>query len=256
MAFSITIERMPCWNATCLTTACDPSDTPHETSEARLSRTVRKWRDGRGGHAREEEKMPYRKIEVDTKVAAVERVLRGEKLSYVVREMGLDRNSLSSWVRRALFSIRQGLSERRNGPAPRQVTAMVSVRAPGAPSGSAGRIEEKPERPAKAPAEGPAPERCIRCGCGRFYRNGYSMMDLGNILGVSLSNSNRKIPVQKFTCVNCGKNARLEGRRALYHWVASGKNPCTPSFLSQGRAKRPGRRGQGRPGVRVLAAAR
>lgn len=215
-----------------------------------------KWRDGFGGHAREEEKMPYRKIEVDTKVAAVERVLRGEKLSHVVREMGLDRNSLSSWVRRALFSIRQGLSERRNGPAPRQVTAMVSVRAPGAPSGSAGRIEEKPERAAKAPADGPAPERCIRCGCGRFYRNGYSMMDLGNILGVSLNNSNRKIPVQKFTCVNCGKSARLEGRRALYHWVVSGKNVCTPSFSSQGRAKRPGRRGQGRPGVRVLAAAR
>jgi predicted nucleic-acid-binding Zn-ribbon protein len=67
--------------------------------------------------------------------------------------------------------------------------------------------------------EGPVPEKCPVCGCTRFYRNGLVMMELERLLGVRLNGANRKIPVQKFICVNCGKGTHLEGPAALYHWV-------------------------------------
>lgn len=53
--------------------------------------------------------MAYRKIDIETKVDAVSRVLRGGKVTAVAREMELDRNSLANWVFRAVTAMRSGM---------------------------------------------------------------------------------------------------------------------------------------------------
>jgi transposase-like protein len=56
--------------------------------------------------------MAYRNIGVETKVDAVSRVLRGDRVTVVAREMELDRNSLSLWVSRAREAMRTGMKRK------------------------------------------------------------------------------------------------------------------------------------------------
>ena len=53
--------------------------------------------------------MVFRKISVDTKIMAVSRVLRGDRVTAIAREMRLDRNSLALWVWRAVETMRAEL---------------------------------------------------------------------------------------------------------------------------------------------------
>lgn len=175
--------------------------------------------------------MAFRRIAVETKVEAVRRVLRGEHVTTVASELSIDRNSLAIWVRRALDLMRLSLQ--------RKKVERKMVAAPGETKFR--KLKEKIERQEKTietmreslrtSEEGPTPEKCPACGCVRFYKNGLIMMDLERLLGVKLNGANRKIPVQKFICVNCGKGMHLEGPAALYHWVTGGDG--------RGRGKRP-----------------
>ena len=163
--------------------------------------------------------MPYRKIRVEAKVEAVTRVFRGERVTAVSDAMGINRNSLAMWVWRAHNSMRSGMERKNAGRDGRVVNGAAQLN----------RLREKIARQEKTiqtvrdylrvALEGPVPSRCVKCGCARFYRNGFCMMSMEHLLGVSLNSANRRIPVQKFTCVSCGSGARLEGPAALYHWV-------------------------------------
>jgi len=183
--------------------------------------------------------MPYRKIMAEAKVEALTRVFRGERVTAVADAMGIDRNSLAMWVWRARSSMRSDLERKRAGRDGRVVHGAAQLN----------KLREKVARREKtiqtmrdhlrASLEGPVPARCAKCGRARFYRNGFCMMSMEDLLGVRLNSANRRIPVQKFTCVSCGAGAHLEGPAALYHWVtgsqgsqmgksrhAGERNPC------------------------------
>jgi len=163
--------------------------------------------------------MPYRKIRVEAKVEAITRVFRGERVTAVAAAMGIDRNSLAMWVWRAHNSIRSNLERKRAGRNGRVVNGAAQLN----------KLREKIARQEKSiktmrdylrvSMEGPVPARCVKCGCTRFYKNGFFTMGMEHLLGVRLNRANRKIPVQKFICVNCGIGTHLEGATALYHWV-------------------------------------
>jgi len=167
--------------------------------------------------------MPYRKIMVEAKVEAVTRVFRGERVTAVADAMGIDRNSLAMWVWRAHSSMRSSIERKKAGRNGRVVSGAAQLK----------KLREKIARREKTiqtmrdylrvSLEGPVPARCAKCGCARFYRNGFCMMSMEHLLGVRLNSANRRIPVQKFTCVSCGAGARLEGPAALYHWVTASK---------------------------------
>lgn len=171
---------------------------------------------------KEDSAMAFRRIAVETKVEAVRRVLRGEHVTTVSAEMSIDRNSLAIWVRRVLDSMRSSVDRKKVERKKVVVRSEARFR----------KLKDRVERQDKtidtmreslrALEEGPVPEKCPACGCARFYKNGLIMMDLERLLGTKLNGSNRKIPVQKFICVNCGKGTHLEGPAALYHWVTGG----------------------------------
>lgn len=164
--------------------------------------------------------MAYRKIDVDTKLNAVTRVLRGERAAAVARGMGLDRNSLSLWLKRAAGAIRRDLGE---GAAHGGRGASRAIQKLRGRDARQRRLIRKLSESLRRMKEGPMPVRCERCGCARFYRNGFVLMDLENILGGRLNGANRKVPVQKYSCVNCGGGVHLRGHLALYHWVAGSR---------------------------------
>ena len=62
--------------------------------------------------------MSYRKIAVDKKAEAVKRVLRGEMATAVAADLGIDRNSLALWGRRALEAVRSNLERKRREKKP------------------------------------------------------------------------------------------------------------------------------------------
>jgi hypothetical protein len=167
--------------------------------------------------------MSYRKIAVDKKAEAVKRVLRGEMATAVAADLGIDRNSLAIWVRRATeaISLNLGRKKRERKPA-REGTKSCSA-------AQLARLKEKIARQEKKIAEmrdslrssveAPMPERCPACGCLRFYRNGIGKVYMERLLGKKSSGANQAIPVQKFICVNCGGSTHLEGPPALFHWV-------------------------------------
>ncbi|MEJ2746194.1 MAG: hypothetical protein P8123_11005 [bacterium] len=166
--------------------------------------------------------MAFRRIAVETKVEAVKRVLRGEHVTSVADALSIDRNSLAIWVRRVLDSMRSSFQRKKVERKRVVVRSEAKFR----------KLQEKIERQGKTidamrnslrvSEEGPTPEKCPACGCARFYKNGLIMMELERLLGVRLNGANRKIPVQKFICVNCGKGTHLDGPAALYHWVTGG----------------------------------
>ena len=167
--------------------------------------------------------MSYRKIAVDKKAEAVKRVLRGEMTTAVAADLGIDRNSLSLWVRRALDALRSNLErKKREKKHAREWSTSNNV-------ALVSRLREKITRQERAIAEmhdslrlsveAPVPERCPACGCVRFYKNGMGKVYLERLLGKRLNGANQIIPVQKFVCVNCGGSTHLDGPPALFHWV-------------------------------------
>jgi len=163
--------------------------------------------------------MAYRKIGIDTKLQAVMRVFRGDRVTAVAREMSLDRNSLASWMWRATKAVRANLEKKKTG------ADLNDMKRAGLLKGLRNRIVRQRasikelQHSVNRLREGPSPVRCPACGCTRFYRNGSVMMELGNLMGLKMNGANRKIPVQKFSCVNCGKGVHLQGPPSLYHWV-------------------------------------
>lgn len=165
--------------------------------------------------------MAYRKIEVGTKNDAVIRVLRGERLTDVAREMGVNRNSVSLWIHRAMQAIkrdlksnRKPLSRKRNKQAEKlqKLKDLVHKKE---------MTIKRLQASLKTSQGEPRPSRCSRCGCERFYKNGLVRLQLENLLKIMRNGTARKIPVQKFVCVNCGHATHLEGPTALYYWAVS-----------------------------------
>ncbi len=169
--------------------------------------------------------MTYRKIDLAAKVKAVRRVLGGERMNAVANAMGINRNSLALWVWRVHRSMRLSLERKNSGGNGNNGNNMVTV------AMQLNKLKEKMARREKTInamrnrlrmfKEGPAPTYCVKCGCTRFYKNGFCMVGMEHLIGVKRGKENGKIPVQKFTCVNCGNGAHLDGPVALYHWVTA-----------------------------------
>jgi transposase-like protein len=183
--------------------------------------------------------MAYRKIAMDKKAEAVKRVFRGEMVTAVAEDMGIDRNSLSSWVRRALNAIHSNLERKKREKKPgRERTRSGSV-------AQLTKLKEKIARQEKKIAEmrdslrssveAPVPERCRACGCMRFYKGGIGRMHLERLLGKKISGANQIIPVQKFTCANCGSSTHLDGPPALFHWVTESYRGVERGRICAGR---------------------
>ena len=166
--------------------------------------------------------MAFRRIDVETKVEAVRRVLRGEHVTSVAEAMSIDRNSLAIWVRRVVDSMRSSFQRKRDDRRRAVTHGEAKFRKLQDKLGRQGKAIDTLKESLRKSEEGPIPEKCPACGCARFYRNGLIIMELEHLLGTRLNGANRKIPVQKFICVNCGKGTHLEGPAALYHWVMGG----------------------------------
>ncbi len=168
--------------------------------------------------------MTYRKIRVEDKIEAVKRVLWGESVSSVATAMGVGRNSLAVWVRNADAAMRSILG-RKQAEKRRATSGGAQLKRLKAKIAQQDKIIKTVCNYLKMSIEGPAPSRCSKCGCSRFYKNGFFMMDIAHLLGKSFYSRERKIPVQKFVCVNCEKSARLDGPAALFHWAAGNVRP-------------------------------
>jgi hypothetical protein len=163
----------------------------------------------------------YRKIRVEDKVAAVKRVLWGESVSSVATAMGVCRNSLAVWVRNADSAMRSTLGARKQTGRRKARGDNVRLRKLKAKIAQQEQTIKAVCHYLKISIEGPVPSPCARCGCARYYKNGFFMIDIAHLLGKSLHGKERKIPVQKFVCVNCEKSTRLDGPAALFHWATS-----------------------------------
>jgi transposase len=191
--------------------------------------------------------MTYRKIKVEDKIQAVKRVFWGEGVSSVAADMGVGRNSLAVWVRKADTAMRSILGRKQAGK--RRATSdgaqLKRLRAKIA-------RQEKTIKTVchylKMSLEGPVPSRCLKCGCARFYKNGFFMIGIAHLLGECFYGGGRKIPVQKFVCVNCGKSTRLRGSAALFHWATS-NNRLEMGELGHGRRKSGRKQGRTRPAI-------
>lgn len=168
--------------------------------------------------------MTYRKIRTEDKIEAVKRVLWGESVSSVATAMGVGRNSLAVWVRNADAAMRSILGRKQAG-----------VRRTRSDGARLKRLRAKIAQQEKTiktvchylkmSVEGPVPSRCVKCGCARFYKNGFFMMEIAHLIRESFHGGAHKVPVQKFVCVNCEKSARLGGAAALFHWASGGNRP-------------------------------
>jgi len=165
--------------------------------------------------------MPYRNIKIGAKVKAVKRVFTGERMNAVADAMGIDRNSLAMWVRRVYRSVRSSLERKNAGRNGNVVTCAAQLNKLRRKIARREQTINAMRGCLRVSQDGPVPERCVKCGCTRFYRNGFCMVGMEHFLGVRLNSKNGKIPVQKFTCVSCGNSAHLEGPAALYHWVTA-----------------------------------
>jgi len=165
--------------------------------------------------------MSYRKIGGDTKMEAVIRVLRGERLTAVADEMRINRNSLSSWLCRFNEVMKKSFKSRKRRGAGQQGELLGELKMMkdlvARQQDTIERLRDSTERG----QEGPRPEKCVKCGCERFYRKGFIQLQLGTLLNMQRNGLQDKIPVQKFVCVNCGHATHLKGPVALYHWVIS-----------------------------------
>lgn len=169
--------------------------------------------------------MTYRKIKLEDKIEAVKRVLWGESVSSVAAAMGVGRNSLAVWVRNADTAMRSILGGRKQGGKRSAMSDGAQLKRLKAKITRQEKAIKKICNYLKTAIEGPLPSRCARCGCSRFYKNGFFMLDIAHLLGRSFHGRGRKIPVQKFVCVNCEKSTRLEAPAALFHWATSNDGP-------------------------------
>lgn len=183
--------------------------------------------------------MTYRKIRLEDKIEAVKRVFWGESVSSVATDMGVGRNSLAIWARSADAAVRSILGRKQAGKR-RAASGGARLKRLRARIAQQQKIIKTMCKYLRMSIEGPIPSQCAKCGCSRFYKNGFFMMDVAHLLGKSLHGRGRKIPVQKFVCVNCTKSTRLDVPAALFHWAAGNVRPRMES----------GRRGRNRAGSR------
>lgn len=58
----------------------------------------------------------FKPIPVERKVEVIYRVVKGEKIQPIAREVGVDRTSIYLWKKRALSTAREALEPRKRGP--------------------------------------------------------------------------------------------------------------------------------------------
>lgn len=175
--------------------------------------------------------MVYRKIDSATKIQAVTRVLGGESIASASGDLGVDRDSLSLWLRKTMNALNKIFEKARTAPphARRDRNERVrNLRENAAAHRKAFALLKEEMRKL---ARGPIPDTCPRCGCEKWYRNGFVYARLGSLLGSRVPVRNEmKIPVQRFCCAQCAYSEHLRGPRAFYHWVAKEINHKTDNM--------------------------
>ena len=161
--------------------------------------------------------MSFKPIPVDKKIKAVSKVVSGEKIQPVAKEIGIHRSSVYIWKERALSTLEKALEPHKRGPkfkrlqkAPEEKIRdlreeMERLR---------GYLEEKErqiyllEKKLEPQRDDSKPVRCPNCGCEKVYRNGiYEIRPKGFFDNLK---ARREELIQRFICPYCKKSFHIK----------------------------------------------
>ena len=148
--------------------------------------------------------MGFKSISVERKIQAVSRVVSGEKVQPVAKDVGVHRTSIYIWKERALSALEEALEPHKRGPKFKhyQKTSEENLR------------EEKErqihllKQKIEPQKDDSKPVRCPNCGCEKVYRNGtYKIEPKGFFDNLK---THKEELIQRFICPYCGKSFHIK----------------------------------------------
>lgn len=165
----------------------------------------------------------FRKIKAEEKAQAVFEVLHGAKIISIASKYGVNRDSLSDWVKRVKEQAKEWLEPYKRGPKEKRPKIDPNVKRIEKLNQLLTRnqakvvqLESQLKRIKETEREKePRPAKCDQCGCEKTYRNGTYLIKPKRFFDL-LKRREEPIPVPQFVCVNCGHCLYLESDRGLF----------------------------------------
>mgnify|MGYP001049405621 CR=1 FL=1 len=161
--------------------------------------------------------MSFKSIPVEKKIEAVSKVVSGEKIQPVAKEIGVHRSSIYIWKERALSALEEALEPHKRGPKfkhPQKTPEKIMEGLKGEINRLRDCLEEKERQiyllkhrlePQK---DNSKPARCPNCGCEKVYRNGtYKVKPKGFFDNLK---ARKEELIQFFICTYCGKSFHIK----------------------------------------------
>lgn len=165
--------------------------------------------------------MSFKPIPVEKKIEAVSRVISGEKIQPVAREIGVHRASVYTWRKRTLSALGKALEPRKRGPKFKHPQKTPEENLREEIDTLMGYLEEK-EKQIHLLREKLEPQkddlrlvRCPNCGCEKVYRNStYKIKPKGFFDNLK---TRKEELIQRFICPYCGKSFHIKKTKFPSH---------------------------------------
>ena len=165
--------------------------------------------------------MSFKPVSIEKKIQAVSRVVVGEKVQPVARDIGVHRASIYIWKERALSALEEALEPYKRGPKFKHPQKTLEEKLRKELDKLKGYLEERDrqihwlinrQEPQKNDSK---PVRCPNCGCEKVYRNGtYKIRPKGFFDNLKTC---KEELIQRFICPYCKKSFHIKKTKFSSH---------------------------------------
>lgn len=161
--------------------------------------------------------MSFKPVSVEKKIEAVSRVVAGEKVQPVARDVGVHRISIYIWKERALSALEEALEPRKRGPKFKHSQKTFEEKLKEEVDKLNTLLQDRESqidflvqklKSQKSQKENLESVRCPYCGCGKVYKNGtYKKRPKGFFDNLK---PQKEVLIQRFLCPYCKKSFHIE----------------------------------------------
>jgi transposase len=167
--------------------------------------------------------MGFREIKAEEKTQAVFAVLGGARITAAAHSYGVNRDSLSDWVKRVKVHAKEWLEPYKRGPKEKKPKIDPSLKKIEKLNQLLDRNQAKInqlEKQLKGIKEAerekePRPAKCDQCGCEKAYKNGTYLIKPKRFFDL-LKRREEPILIPQFACASCGHCLYLEKDKILF----------------------------------------
>lgn len=157
--------------------------------------------------------MSFKPVPVQKKIEAISRVIAGEKVQPVAREVGVHRTSIYIWKERALLALEEALEPHKRGPKFKHPQKNLEEKLKEEIDKLKACLKERESQIRFLIEKSESQEsqkknlkaaRCPYCGCEKVYKNGiYKRYPKGFFDNLKVQ---KEVLIQRFLCPYCKKS--------------------------------------------------